>query len=142
MVKQKKVEKSKKKSETIKKQKKEQEKSDKIIEKNIEIQKTLIENSISLQKVVADSALKFEKLSNQISELLTLFEKSAKSVVVKQDENKEFLEKINKLLEQNKTITDKMIILEKKLEKQKTEEIPELDIKEQEIPIPKPLPEI
>ena len=109
--------------------------------RNLEIQKILIQNSINLQKVVADLSVKFEKLSTQIAELLKLFEKSAKEFAEKQglsEKDKEFLSKIDKLMEQNKTIAQGLTLMERRIKEKPFEE----EEKEREIPIPKPLPEI
>ncbi len=65
-------------------------------------------------------AEKFESLSNQISSLLALFEITAKSFVRQpemqsNEKDKEFLDKIDKLLEQNKTIAKGMTLMEQKM---------------------------
>ncbi len=86
------------------------------------IQNILIENFVNLQKVLTNLAVKFESLSDQISKLLQLFEISAKSFVEKQspelgekEKDKEFLEKLDKLLDQNKTIAKGLTLMEEKL---------------------------
>lgn len=71
--------------------------------------KLLIENFITLQKVLTNLSIKFDSLTEQISKLLSLFEISAKSFAEKLGtgitrEDKEFLEKLDKLMEQNKLI--------------------------------------
>lgn len=87
-----------------------------------EIEKMLIENFVNLQKVLTNLAVKFESLSDQISKLLQLFEISAKSFVEKQtpeigekEKDKEFLEKLDRLLDQNKTIAKGLTLMEEKL---------------------------
>lgn len=92
---------------------------------NEELQKALIENFISLQKVLTNLSVKFDNLSDNISKLLNLFEISAKSFVDKQTfqgtekldkgKDKEFLDKINTLLEQNKTIARGLTLMEEKV---------------------------
>ncbi len=79
--------------------------------KQIHTEKILIENFIALQKVITNLSIKFDKLTNQISSLLELFEVSAKTLAEKdfnvkkeQKDDKEVVEKIDNLLEQNKTI--------------------------------------
>jgi len=79
--------------------------------KNTNIEKTLIENFVSLQKVMVNLSIKFDNLTDQISKLLNLFEISAKTLAQKEfdtegnkEKNKKIIEKIDKLLEQNKTI--------------------------------------
>ena len=69
----------------------------------------LTENFIALQKVIVDLSLKFEGLTKQMSSLLNLFEESAKSIARGEmagglGENKEVLDKIDNLFEQNKVI--------------------------------------
>lgn len=76
--------------------------------KNIE--KVLIENFVSFQKVMLNLSEKFAELNGKISQLLELFEVSAKTLAEKDikytrsDETREFIEKMNTLLDQNKTI--------------------------------------
>ena len=79
--------------------------------KGIYIEKMLVENFVSLQKVMTNLSLKFDNLTNQISKLLNLFEISAKTLAQKEfnlgegkEENKKVVEKIDKLLDQNKII--------------------------------------
>jgi len=79
--------------------------------KQIHTEKILIENFIALQKVITNLSIKFDKLTNQISSLLELFEVSAKTLAEKDfdikkehRDNKEVVEKMDNLLEQNKTI--------------------------------------
>ena len=72
------------------------------------IEKVLVENFVSLQKVMTNLSVKFDNLSNQISRLLDLFEISAKALAEKgvdmKVDNKEVIEKIDNLSEQNKLI--------------------------------------
>ena len=97
--------------------KKDSNKVAKTSESNAELNKKLIENFVSLQKVMANLSSKFDNLSDQISKLLQLFEISAKAMAEKDFEtfsrtdNKEVLEKINNLLEQNKTIARGLTLL-------------------------------
>ena len=79
--------------------------------KKPQTEKILIENFIALQKVITNLSIKFDKLTNQISSLLELFEVSAKTLAekdfdVKKEnrDNKQIIEKMNNLLEQNRTI--------------------------------------
>ena len=83
-----------------------------------DIDKILIENFVSLQKVMTNLSLKFEGLSSQISKLLELFEISAKTLAKKDfssekgvAENKEVLEKLDNLMDQNKTIARGLTLL-------------------------------
>jgi len=87
-----------------------------------ELEKMLIENFVNLQKVLTNLSVKFDMLSDQISKLLQLFEISAKSFVETQSPNigvkekdKEFLNKLDTLLDQNKTIARGLTLMEEKL---------------------------
>lgn len=76
-----------------------------------EVENVLVENFVSLQKVMTNLSVKFDSLTNQISKLLELFEISAKTLAEKDyeieknnRENTKILEKIENVLDQNKTI--------------------------------------
>jgi len=82
-----------------------------IAQKQVHIEKILIENFIALQKINTNLSIKFDKLTNQISSLLELFETSAKTLAEKDfdiqretRDNKQIITKIDNLLEQNRTI--------------------------------------
>ena len=85
------------------------------------VQKQLVENLVHLQKVHTELAEKFDKLSRQISELLVLFEMAARSFSKQQispiitDRDKEFVEKVDKLLDQNKTIAKGLTLMEERI---------------------------
>lgn len=86
----------------------------------VKLQEKIIENLIELQKVHTNMAEKFDKLSDQIVNLLSLFEMAARSFVEHPanqgtDKDKEFLEKIDKLLEQNKTIAKGLTLMEERV---------------------------
>ena len=73
------------------------------------LNKILVENFVNLQKAITNLAVKFDSLSEQISKLLQLFEISARSFGEKIsigapdiEKDREFLNKLDKLLEQNK----------------------------------------
>ncbi|MCX6747127.1 MAG: hypothetical protein NTU63_03270 [Candidatus Pacearchaeota archaeon] len=76
----------------------------------IKIEKVLVENFTSLQQVMTNLAIKFDNLSNQISQLLELFEISAKALAEREvdtgdnEPDKKIMEKLDGLLEQNKII--------------------------------------
>ena len=98
-----------------------------------QIEQALIDNFIALQKVLTNLAVKFDALSDNISKLLQLFEISAKSFIEKHGEaekkdvekDKEFLDKLNSLLDQNKTIAKGLTLMEEKIrERISTSEIP------------------
>ena len=75
---------------------------------------------VELQKLHVGLAEKFEKLSEQIAGLLALFETTARTFANTPDlkvaeRDKEFLEKINKLLDQNKVLAKGLTLMEEKL---------------------------
>jgi hypothetical protein len=85
-----------------------------------EINKILVENFVSLQRTMTNMAEKFDKLSDNISGLLKLFEISARSFMDKQpvpdlEKDKEFLNKLNLLIDQNKTIAKGLTLMEGKI---------------------------
>lgn len=84
------------------------------------LEEKIVHNLIELQKVHADLADKFNKLSNQLTNLLALFEMTARSFAQQStsnslDKDKEFLDKIDKLLDQNKTIAKGLTMMEDKM---------------------------
>jgi len=90
----------------------------------IELEKKLIDNFVNLQRVLTNLSIKFDSLSDQISKLLQLFEISAKNFAEKtsglsieggREKDKEFLDKIDTLLEQNKTIAKGITLMEERL---------------------------
>jgi hypothetical protein len=103
-----------------------------------EMEKTLIDNFTNLQKVLTNLSIKFEDLSNNMSKLLQLFEISAKSFAEKytnkeaekqieiktQDQkkaDKEYLKKLDSLLDQNKTIAQGIMLMEKRIRHRNSE---------------------
>lgn len=81
------------------------------------IQEAIVQNLIELQKVHAGLLEKFDKLSVQLTNLLALFETAAKSYSENNlnkvsEKDKEFLEKIDKLLEQNKVLAKGLTLIE------------------------------
>ncbi len=80
-------------------------------------EKILIENFVSLQKVLVNLSEKFDNLSVKISDLLTLFEDSAKTIVEKDfhpiDEKakREISRKMDSILEQNKMIAKGLTLI-------------------------------
>jgi hypothetical protein len=83
------------------------------------IEDKLIENLVGLQKVNANMSEKFDKLSEQISRLLALFEMAAKDfskqpMAREAEKDKEFLDKINMLIEQNKSVAKVLVMLEER----------------------------
>lgn len=85
-----------------------------------EVNQALIENFITLQKVLTNLTLKFEELSTNIEKLLSIFEITAKNFAEKQSKvsmgsDKEFLKKLDDLLDQNKTISKGILMMEEKV---------------------------
>jgi hypothetical protein len=96
------------------------------------IEQSLVENMVSLQKIHADMAEKFDKLSNQISGLIALFEVSAKSIansprINASEKDKDFLDKIDKLLDQNKLLAKGLTMVEGKMREKIYGEAPRLE---------------
>src|SRR3989338_8801652 len=91
----------------------------------------LIDNFVALQKVLADVSVKLASLAEQISSLLKLFEASAKSFKEKKErekiETRGITDKLNELVEQNKTIAKGLSFVEEEMAAEKAK--------------PKPLPE-
>jgi hypothetical protein len=103
-----------KKKESSKKKKK-QKKSSTNKKSNDKIADILVENFVSLQKVMVDLTERVDGLTNEVSGLVGLFEKTAKSIAEKEvKENrgpvnidksmKNLTDKLEVLLDQNKTI--------------------------------------
>jgi hypothetical protein len=98
-------------------------KENKIIKEHLSIddartEKILIENFVSLQRVITHLSEKFDNLATQISKMLNLFEISAKSLAErefdKHEDTKEVkmvVDKLEGILEQNKTIAKGLLLL-------------------------------
>lgn len=85
-----------------------------------QIEEKILENLVALQKVHADLAEKFGRLSEQMTGLLNLFENAARSFAQHPanqvgEKDKDFLEKIDKLLDQNKTIAKGLTLMEERI---------------------------
>jgi hypothetical protein len=87
-----------------------------------DVEKILIENFVSLQKVMSNLSIKFDDLTTQISKLLQLFEISAKALTEKDYEveknnrdNAKILERMEGVLEQNKTIARGLTLINDKI---------------------------
>jgi hypothetical protein len=105
-------------------------------------EKILIENFVSLQKVMVNLSVKFDGLNQQISRLLDLFEISAKALTEKRVDmgigNKEVIEKIDKISEQNKLIARGLSIMH---ENRGGQNFPSLSLQKEQTPqVPKFLP--
>lgn len=83
------------------------------------VSKIMIENFISLQRVLTTLSTKTENLTTQIAKLLELFEISAKALADREFEiekdNKETLEKLNTLLDQNKTLARGLSLMHERI---------------------------
>ncbi|MBI2124255.1 hypothetical protein HYT92_00530 [Candidatus Pacearchaeota archaeon] len=88
----------------------------------LDTEQALLENFVSLQRVLTNLSIKFDTLSDNISKLLQLFEISAKGFIGKQgikeidreksvERDREFLAKLNTLLDQNKTIAKGLTLM-------------------------------
>ena len=87
-----------------------------------EIEEALIDNFTNLQRVLTNLVVKFDDLSSNISKLLQVFEISAKSFAEKYsgdikpgESDKEFLKKLDSLLDQNKTIAKGIMMMEDRI---------------------------
>lgn len=126
---------------------------EKIIEKTIitkkdkEMEKILIENFIEMQKVMTGMAEKFDNLTKQISGLLDLFENSAKTLTEKEvnlelkggEKEKEVLEKLNRVLDQNKIIAKGITLMHETASSQQNQ--PQERTPPQRIPYPNQSPQ-
>src|SRR3989344_5076084 len=98
----------------VKKKKNEEKSEKKYLSKSKE--DLVMENLITLQKVLTNLAVRIDALTDQTSRLLSLFEVSAKSLVQRQStnlnkEDKEFIEKLDLLIEQNKLIAKSVTMM-------------------------------
>jgi len=116
---------------------------------NKSLEKQLLENLVQLQKVHTDLAEKFNKLSHEISSLLTLFEVTAKNFAKslpkgEMEKDKEFLDKIDRLLDQNKTIAKGLTLMEERMKERvyggSTQKEPEQQMQPSVNARPRPLP--
>lgn len=85
-----------------------------------DLEHTLVSNLVELQKINTDMAEKFDKLSKEISSLLALFEVTAHNFaknapIGEYEKDKEFLNKMDTLLDQNKTLAKGLTLMEERL---------------------------
>ena len=79
---------------------------------NANVEKILIENFVALQRVMTNLSVKFDDLTRQLTKLLELFEISAKTIAEKKNFNdRETADKLNNLMEQNKTLAKGITLL-------------------------------
>ena len=99
----------------------------------VEMQPVLVENFIALQRVMINLSQKFENLNVQTSKLLELFETSAKALAKKDfklgneadlESQKQIMDKVNTLSEQNKIIAKGLTMLHEQQETQPTQMMP------------------
>jgi hypothetical protein len=94
-------------------------------------EKLLVENFVSLQKVLVNLSGRFDDLTRQISELLKLFEDSAK-VIVKNELDKEkddrgdkqLLDTMISILDQNKVIAKGLTLMYESMNKDESPKSP------------------
>jgi len=109
---------------------------------SFELEETLIRNLVELQKVHTNLAEKFDKLAKEISQLLALFELTARSFakhapIGEYEKDKDFLEKIDRLLDQNKTLAKGLMLMEERLRERVYGAAPE-PAKKPQTPTPAP----
>lgn len=81
-----------------------------------EREELLIENFVGLQHAMTNLSVKFGSLSDNITKLLQVFEEAARNFVSGgKPDDKDMLNKINSLLDQNKTIAKGLVLMEGKL---------------------------
>ena len=85
---------------------------------DIRLERTLIENFISMQRALLNQSLKIESLTDKISQLLNVFEESAKSLAKKDftiekesKDTEEILKKLDTLGSQNKIIAKGLTLM-------------------------------
>lgn len=84
------------------------------------LEEQTIHSLVELQKVHINLAEKFDKLTVQIENLLALFELAARNFAKQPnmqntERDKEFLDKIDKLLDQNKLLAKGLSLMEEKM---------------------------
>lgn len=84
------------------------------------LEEQTIQNLIELQKIHVNMVEKFDKLTIQIEGLLALFESAARNFAKQPsmqntEKDKEFLDKIDKLLDQNKILAKGLTMMEEKM---------------------------
>lgn len=79
----------------------------------------LIENSVALQKVLTDVALSLNQLTKELRQLLDMFKEAGKTLgedkasqAVAHEDKKAVVDKLDTLLDQNRTIARGLVLLE------------------------------
>ena len=81
-----------------------------------EREKLLIENFVGLQHAMTNMSIKFGSLADNLEQLLKIFEEAAKNFASgEKGDDKDMLNKIDSLLNQNKTIAKGLVLMEEKL---------------------------
>lgn len=94
-----------------------------------EREELLIENFVGLQRAMINLSMKFENLSDNMSKLLNVFEVSARDYMVNKgrtspEVDKDLLNRINMLIDQNKNIMNGIRSIDDKTKKQETNKTP------------------
>ena len=101
----------------------------------------LLRNSVALQKMLVDLATNLKILNKRVSSLLSLFEEESKSFRSLKARPRtgaapagieELSDKIDDLVEQNRTIAKGVLLLERTLKETKGKKIKELEPEEEE----------
>ena len=100
----------------------------------------LLENFVSLQRVMTNLAVKLDDLSSNLSKLLELFEISAKALAEKdfdvEKDNKEILDKLNGLVDQNKILARGMALMHERIPREPQYSAPPQQLYPQQTPQP------
>jgi hypothetical protein len=93
------------------------------------VERVLFENFISLQNVLSDLALKLDSLTNKVTELVAIFESSAKSLAERDfnlekgnKDSDKIMQKMDNLLEQNKIIAKGLTLMHESINPSSEEE--------------------
>jgi hypothetical protein len=89
-------------------------------ELNPALAELLVTNMVELQKIHTHLIERVDKLTHQLSDLLALFEATARTFAEHPsnqglEKDREFLEKIDRLLDQNKTIAKGLTLMEERI---------------------------
>lgn len=112
-----------------------------------ETEKLLLENFILLQKKLVETLQELKELRKDVTKLISIFEKAKEEIEKGSFPEKELDEKLEKIIEQNKTIAEGIVALgeaiqgEKSFKKEKEKEKKKKEIEEKEDYELEPLPE-
>jgi hypothetical protein len=90
-----------------------------------EREELLIENFVGLQRAMINLSMKFENLSDNMSKLLNVFEISARDYMMNKGKttpevDRDLMNRVNMLLDQNKAIMGSVRALDEKVKKQES----------------------